>query len=433
MTPAAIWLAVWFTWTATAAPVLTIEPDVFEVGSCLAFGAAPGSGIQGDPASGFVPTSPNMGFIYKDIPPFDLNPGDVLAFDLGAVNDFDVAIDIEMVATTVNGETTEAGPFVKIVSNSYNPLKARGDTIIGNFDLRFVVDNAFSFAGGGLIIKFSNGSAAYRADNQSCDQVGVVALSTDATGNFVQAFWSDEDGVSSPWEPDPPISLQQEIIGGFQIIEGPTVLLASDTLDQSGVPITMTQVGETITYQVNAQNPGQTDVTGVTVTATLDDLVSFIQTSQNPPAAAVFDAGPPATITWTVATLAAGANATLEVDLDVPFAANNETISNSAEVTGSDAPYKTGLTDQADVLAGWLIDITGEMLDQSSTAITTIQANHMFTGSLLLIRPRQTDPVPKSQSRFRKILCFSKPHLYHQLPLFLMPGRPRRLSGPLVT
>jgi len=68
-----LWLAFWIACTATAAPIVTITPADPSVSSCLAFGAAPGSGVQGAPDSGFVPTSPFMGFIYKDVPAFDLN------------------------------------------------------------------------------------------------------------------------------------------------------------------------------------------------------------------------------------------------------------------------------------------------------------------------------------------------------------------------
>jgi len=296
-----------------------------------------------------------------------------------------------MAATTANGETTESGSFIKVVKNTYDPLKARGDTIIDNFDLRFVVDSAYSFPGGGLIIKFSNGSTAYRADNQSCDQVGVVGKSTDSSGNFVLAFWDDDDGIS-PWGPQqPPISLQEEIIGGFQIIEGPTVLLAGDTIDQSDTPITATTVGETITYRVKAQNPGPSDTTGVTVTVTLDDFVSFVQSSQNPPAATIFDAGPPATIEWSVGSLAAGAEATLEADLDVLFDAGSQTISNSAEVTGSDAPYKVGLIDQSDVTVAPSIDLSGEMLNQSGAGIATVQAGELFVYRINVSNSSQID------------------------------------------
>ena len=369
---ATILLAFWFTATVAAAPVVTVTPDTPVVSSCLAFGAAPGSGEQNDPQSGFIPTSPFMGFIYRDIPAFNLNPGDVLAFDLGAVNDFDVALDIEMVATTENGGTVEAGAFTKVVSNTYNPLKARGDTTVDNFDLRFIVDSAYSFPGGGLIIRFSNGSPAYREDNESCDQVGVVAMTTDTSGFFVQAFWGDTDGIF-PWSPQPPISLSEEIIGGFQVIEGPTVLLASYTFDQLDLQISDASVGDTITYTIKVQNPGQSAATGITVTTILDDRVAFVSSSLG-----LFPSGSPEIIEWPITMLAAGAEMTLDVDLTVLFEASDQTISNSAELTASDAPYKTSLTDQSDILVEPAIEIAGEMLDQSDAGITTIVAGEPF-------------------------------------------------------
>ncbi len=51
-----------------AAQLLTIEPAEPEVASCLAFGAGPGGLGGGSP--GFPDTSPYMGFIYQNIPPF---------------------------------------------------------------------------------------------------------------------------------------------------------------------------------------------------------------------------------------------------------------------------------------------------------------------------------------------------------------------------
>jgi len=161
----------WFACTAAAAPVVTITPDTPVVASCLAFGAAPGSGVQGDSESGFVPTSPFMGFIYRDIPAFNLNPGDVLAFDLGAINDFDAALDIEMVAATENGGTVEAGAFTKVVSNTYNPLKARGDTTVDNFDLRFIVARSLSVLTLKLRSRRSSGNkSCFFCDHEVCLQ-----------------------------------------------------------------------------------------------------------------------------------------------------------------------------------------------------------------------------------------------------------------------
>jgi len=336
--------------SAQAATTLTIEPNEPDVSSCLAFGAAPGAGSEGADggAVGFDPTSPYMGFIYQNIPAFELKPGDTLAFDLGAVNDFDVELDIAMAATTVNGGTDQAGAFVNVVSNTQPPANPRGDTVVGNFEMQFAVDNAFSFAGGGLIIRFSNGSDAYRADDQTCDQVGVVGTSADSSGYFVRAFWNDPDGVT-PFDADNPLPLREEIVGGFQIINRDVVSLTSVTTDTSATPVgNLVNIGDVIRFTVDAANATILPATGVVVTATLDDRLSFVQADATPAAGAVFDAGPPATVQWTIGALAAGGAASLAIELEVPFDANGGQISNSAAVTAADAPFEvSGATESA--------------------------------------------------------------------------------------
>jgi hypothetical protein len=131
---------------AANAVVVTVEPDQPTLqSSCLAFGAG-----------GFQPVLPFMGLMYRNLPPFDLAPGDTLAFDLSAMNDADVEIDIEI--ADFDPPSLEAGPFTKIVSNSQTPTNPRGDDIFGNYELQFQVEDSFNFAGGGMVLRFSNPS-----------------------------------------------------------------------------------------------------------------------------------------------------------------------------------------------------------------------------------------------------------------------------------
>ncbi len=335
-----------------AATTLTIEPNEPDIASCLAFGAAPGAGSEGvdDGAIGFDPTSPYMGFIYKNLPAFELKPGDTLAFDLGAENDFDIALDIAMAATTVNGGTDQAGDFVRVVSNTTSPANPRGDTVIGNFELQFDVDNSFSFAGGGLIIRFSNGSDAYREDltcNES--QVGVVGKASDTSGYFVRAFWNDPDGIT-PFDAENPLPVREEIIGGFRITSRDVVSLTSLTSDASATPLAgPVDVGDAVRYRIDAENSTTLDATGIVVTATLDSDVEFLQANATPAAAAVYDAGPPATVAWSIGPLAAGQAAGLDIDLEVKFSANGGAIENSAAVTAADAPFEVSGSTQSSV------------------------------------------------------------------------------------
>lgn len=189
--------------TAISQLVLTVEPAEPDVGNCFPFG-------KGGDASDNIWT-PFMGFIYQDVPPFLLQAGDTLAFDLGEVNDADVMLEIEMAATTANGGTTPALPFITLVTNDQTPLNPRGDTIIGNFEMMFTVGAPFSFPGGGLIIRFSDPSAQYLLDT-TCDQVLVGADTGDSSGNFVSRFYADADGLP-PYDED-----DSDPIGGFRII-----------------------------------------------------------------------------------------------------------------------------------------------------------------------------------------------------------------------
>jgi len=353
-----------------AAQLLTIEPAEPEVASCLAFGAGPGGLGSGSP--GFDGTSPYMGFIYQNIPPFDLEIGDILSFDLGKENDFDVEMNIALAATTVNGGVDEAGLFTTVVTSLQTPTNPRGDTIIGNFEMQFVIGFPFSFPGGGLIIRFSNGSEAYRQD-LTCSlpdghdsQVGVVATSSDSSGFFVRAFWADDDGVA-PWDPDPAtVSLTQEIIGGFQISPDTTITLTNTVLDSSGTETLTAAIGDVITYQIVVANNDNVDATGVEVTDTLADELDFLQTTTIPAAGTMSDPGPPQTVVWSVGNLPAGQTATLDIDAQVLRQPFGGMLSNVAEITAVDQVIPSfdlvGLTAESTVtITG--VEITNTVFD----------------------------------------------------------------------
>ena len=152
---------------------------------------------------------PYMGFVYKNVPAFQLKAGDSLAFDLGVMNDADVHLDIELAATTTNGGDVPQA-FTKVVNNTQTPANPRGDTTSGNFELSFTAQAPFNFAGGGLIMRFSNPSAAYATDT-TCTANLVGTSSTDTSGFFVKRFFDDSDGL-------PPYPSQDGTdIGGFRL------------------------------------------------------------------------------------------------------------------------------------------------------------------------------------------------------------------------
>jgi len=108
--------------------IVTIFPDSPMLDNCVPFG-------MGDPGPDLW--RPYAAFIYKDVPPFVLDPNtkDILAFDLGRVNDADIELDIAMARTTTNGGDQEAEPFVTVAHNTQTPANPRGNTTVGDFEL----------------------------------------------------------------------------------------------------------------------------------------------------------------------------------------------------------------------------------------------------------------------------------------------------------
>ena len=145
---------------------------------------------------------PYMGFVYKDVPAFQLKANDVLAFDLSRVNEADDQLDIALAPTLTNGDDIPAAAFTEIVPNTQLPANPRGDTVDGNYELQYRAQTAFNFPGGGLIIRFSNPGTELAADDGSTEApLSNGGSDTDTSGFFVERFVRDLDGVY-PWTGD---------------------------------------------------------------------------------------------------------------------------------------------------------------------------------------------------------------------------------------
>ncbi|RJG01994.1 PEP-CTERM sorting domain-containing protein [Noviherbaspirillum sedimenti] len=129
---------------------------------------------------------PHMGFIYKNLPAFTLNPGDILAYDLGQANDLPLSFTISLAATTNNGGTIAASPFTTIATNS-TPAVPTGDNIPYNYELAFTITNSFNFSGGGLIVDFL--PTGLSTTDATGDQVLMVSNGNDPSGFFVQRYY----------------------------------------------------------------------------------------------------------------------------------------------------------------------------------------------------------------------------------------------------
>src|SRR5690349_2582744 len=141
---------------------------------------------------------PYAGWVYRDVPPFQLKVGDTLAFDTGTTNDHDTQVDIALARTAVNGGDQNAQPFTTVVNNSQTPHNPRGDDVEGDYEMTFTAQAAFDFPGGGLIIRISNPGPAFLPD-QTCDGQLVGNDPSDSGGRFVERVFNDVDGVA-PWD-----------------------------------------------------------------------------------------------------------------------------------------------------------------------------------------------------------------------------------------
>jgi hypothetical protein len=155
------------------------------------------AGPVSDPNSfpfGRADSWPQLGFVYQNIPAFNLKAGDTIAFDLGAQNNLDIQLQISMAPTTANGGDIP-GAYTTVVNNTQVPVNPRGNTVMGDYELQFTAQAPFTFAGGGLIIRFSDPGGAYATDLQEDATLINNANSTDSSGFFVKRFFHDADGL----------------------------------------------------------------------------------------------------------------------------------------------------------------------------------------------------------------------------------------------
>ena len=100
---------------------LTVEPANPQVGFCTFWGY--GSLLDpfdpGNPGR-TQPWGPFGALVYRNLPAFDVAPGDILAFDLGAVNEVSPTVDIAFARgqdPVSNNFSDPAEPFTLVVSN----------------------------------------------------------------------------------------------------------------------------------------------------------------------------------------------------------------------------------------------------------------------------------------------------------------------------
>jgi hypothetical protein len=136
------------------------------------------------------------GFIYRNVPAFELQPGDQIRFDLGGLNGQDTRRDIFFSRANRNpgstyGQGIRALGWVQVVDDSQIPSNPRGNDVVGDFELGYTAQEAFSFPGGGLIVGFG-GAPPGEFGDVGCEQLVVHTSIRDASNRFYGRFFFRE-------------------------------------------------------------------------------------------------------------------------------------------------------------------------------------------------------------------------------------------------
>jgi uncharacterized protein (TIGR03382 family) len=148
---------------------------------------------------------PTMGFVYRDVEPFSLSPGDTIAFDIqmpGAADlGFRPQVDLALAhasdpANPFKPDDLPGSDFTIVAHGAV--ASGAGNQTVRDYDLAFTVDAPFRFPGGGLIIRVSNprGVLATRNDQQC---ISVITADRGPTGtNRLVGTFQFEPG-EYPW------------------------------------------------------------------------------------------------------------------------------------------------------------------------------------------------------------------------------------------
>jgi hypothetical protein len=176
--------------------------------------SAPESGVNTYPF-GWTAWTPNLLWVYKNIPAFSLRSGDTISFDLQGTNNVPIQLAIALAPTTFNGGDVPATAFTQVVPSSQVPTNPTGNTVGGDYELTFTSQAPFSFPGGGMVMRFSNPAGAFASDaTPSGVFLNSLGASSDPSGYFVERIIMEPDG-EYPWPTGPNTNFAN--IAGFRM------------------------------------------------------------------------------------------------------------------------------------------------------------------------------------------------------------------------
>lgn len=162
---------------------------------------------------------PAMGFVYRRVEPFELFPGDTIAFDLqmrpGDADNLGFAPQLDIALAHAPDPLLPFKPAERVgsdfttVANDAIAASA-GNRIVGDYELSFTVDARFTFPGGGLIIRVMEPKGVLATtDIAGCKRVITSDRQPSGSNRLVGTFlkeageypWSVENTTVSPYVP----------------------------------------------------------------------------------------------------------------------------------------------------------------------------------------------------------------------------------------
>ncbi len=141
------------------------------------------------------------------------------------LNDISIQRNIFLAhATNANSPLNIPVGYTQVVSTSQTPQNSFGNTILGDYELKFILESPYSFPGGTLVIAFSGGT-----NDPNCDGSLSLTSYTDASNNFLCRFYYETSLSSSLSYVD------NADIGGYKITSGLCSTLTASISSQTNV------------------------------------------------------------------------------------------------------------------------------------------------------------------------------------------------------
>ncbi len=256
-----------------------------------------------------------------DINGGDVNPGDTLTYEITFTNQGeDAALDTILTDAIPAGTTYLAGSGEILSGDNVGTSNVVFDAV--NDELVFYLGTGASAGTGGRVAPFSSTGTTYTVQFQVTVDAGTEGTTIDNTGTL---------GYTAE-------TLGESYTADTNTVSDPVEALSNVVLDDKTDSVDSVVAGESTVYTITFSNDGPSSADNTTVVDTLP--VGFVFDPATSSASCSVTSGSPATgqtVSCNVGALAAGANGSVDIGVDVEGAVAAGTYANRAEVTTTTA------------------------------------------------------------------------------------------------